>query len=551
MRGAPGKTVATLAMTMTMTMMEDPGASRAERCRSLSHGTGAVPVFALALAVLLPGCASLPSLEGRTATTALADTSGTRIGRALAADAAANPGKTGIHPLADGEAAFAARVVLAAAAERSIDAQYYIWHGDQAGYLMFEALWRAAQRGVRVRLLLDDLNTGGLDPTIAALDAHPYIEVRLYNPLAQRTVRSLNFLTDFSRVNRRMHNKSFTVDNQVSIVGGRNVANEYFGAGSGVMFADLDVIAVGAAVPEVSRAFDLYWNSPSAYPAAGLVGRPDPDGAAALEATFAATRADAESVAFIEAVRATTIVRDMLDLRLAFDWNVARVVYDDPAKTLDTTERTDILLFPDLVRAMGRPERAFDLVSPYFVPGDEGTEVLAAEARRGVKVRILTNSLATSEASVVHAGYAKRREALLRAGIQLYELKPTAERASGQAKAKHGSGSSSAALHAKTFAVDRERMFVGSFNFDQRSARLNTEMGIVIDNPKFARQLAERFDVQGPLVAYEVRLRPDGGLEWIERTATGEARYDTEPQSSGFRRFSVELLSIFPIDWML
>jgi len=206
-----------------------------------------------ALAALMAGCASLPPLEGRTATTALADTAGTRLGRAVAADVAANPGKTGSHPLPEPQAAFAARVVFAAAAEKSLDVQYYIWHGDQVGYLLFEALWQAAERGVRVRLLLDDLNTGGLDPTIAALDAHPNIEVRLYNPLVQRGVRALNFMTDFTRVNRRMHNKSFTVDNQVSVVGGRNIGNEYFGAGSGIVFADLDVIAVGAAVREVSQ----------------------------------------------------------------------------------------------------------------------------------------------------------------------------------------------------------------------------------------------------------------------------------------------------------
>jgi putative cardiolipin synthase len=506
---------------------------------------------ATALAALLAGCASLPPLEGRTATTALADTGGTRLGRAVAGDVAANPGKTGIHPLPEGDAAFAARVVLAAAAEKSIDAQYYIWHGDQVGYLLFEALWRAADRGVRVRLLLDDLNTAGLDPTIAALDAHPNVEVRLYNPLVERNARLLNFLTDFERVNRRMHNKSFTVDNQVSVVGGRNIANEYFGAGSGVVYADLDVIAVGAAVQEVSREFDLYWNSPSAYPAAGFVGAPGPDGAAELEARFAATRADPESVAFLEAARATSLVRDLLGGRLALEWTLAQAVYDDPAKTLDTTARTDVLLFPELVRTIGRPEKSFDLVSPYFVPGDEGTAALVALAGRGVKVRVLTNSLASSHANVVFAGYAKRREDLLRAGVQLYEIKTTAARDAREEKFKLGS-SSSAALHAKTFAVDGRRVFVGSFNFDPRSARLNTEMGVVIDSPALARQLAERFDTAAPLVAYEVRLGPDGrSLEWIERTAAGETRHDTEPGTTWFQRRSVDVLSIFPVDWML
>jgi len=504
-----------------------------------------------ALAALVAGCASLPPLEDRTATTALADTAGTRLGRAVAGDVAANPGKTGIHPLPEGHAAFAARVVFAAAAEKSIDAQYYIWNGDEVGYLLFEALWRAAERGVRVRLLLDDLNTGGLDTTIAALDAHPNIEVRLYNPLVQRGARLVNFLTDFERVNRRMHNKSFTVDNQVSVVGGRNIANEYFGAGSGVVYADLDVIAVGAAVPEVSKEFDLYWNSPSAYPAASFVGAPGPDGAANLEAKFAATRADPDSVAFLETARTTSLVRDLLGRQLVLEWTHAQVVYDDPAKTLDTTARTDVLLFPELVRTMGRAEKTFDLISPYFVPGEEGTAALVMQAGKGVKVRILTNSLASSESKVVHSGYAKRREDLLRAGVQLYEIKTTAAREARGARAKYGS-SSSAALHAKTFAVDRRRIFVGSFNFDQRSARLNTEMGLVIDSPTLAQLLAERFDTAAPVVAYEVRLGPDGrSLEWIERTAAGETRYDTEPGTTWYQRWSVDVLSIFPVDWML
>ena len=227
------------------------------------------------------------------------------------------------------------------------------------------------------------------------------------------------------------------------------------------------------------------------------------------------------------------------------------MVYDDPAKTLDTTARTDVLLFPELVRTIGRPEKTFDLISPYFVPGEEGTAALAMQASKGVKVRIFTNSLASTHASVVHAGYAKRREDLLRAGVQLYEIKTTAARDARHEKIKFGS-SSPAALHAKTFAVDRRRIFVGSFNFDQRSAQLNTEMGLVIDSPKFAQVLAERFDTTAPMIAYEVRFGPDGrSLEWIERTASGETRYDTEPGTSWFQRRSVDVLSILPIDWML
>ncbi|HEX5629266.1 MAG TPA: phospholipase D family protein [Usitatibacteraceae bacterium] len=499
------------------------------------------------LALLAAGCASLPPQEGRVPSAALEDTSGTQLALAVGPVVAAHPGKTGIHPLFDPRDAFAARALLAAAAGKSIDAQYYIWHGDTVGNLVFQALRQAADRGVRVRLLLDDMNTAGLDPVIAALDAHPDIEVRLYNPFPHRGSRALDFLSDFSRLNRRMHNKSFTVDNRASVVGGRNIGNEYFGVGEGTVFADLDVVAVGAAVRDVSRQFDLYWNSAPAYPAASFVAAAAP---ADLDTRFAATRADPASVAYLEALRTTALVRDLLARRLPLEWTDARLVHDDPAKTLDSAPRADVLLFPALVDAIGRPEKSLDLVSPYFVPGDEGTEALAALARRGVSVRVLTNSLESSEANVVHAGYAKRREALLRAGVRLYELKAAAGEGARGEKAGMGS-SSGAALHAKTFAVDAKRIFVGSFNFDLRSALINTEMGLVISSPALAGRLAGLFDEAVPLSAYEARLRADGTLEWIERTAEGEKRHESEPGAGWFRRFAVGVLSALPIDWML
>jgi putative cardiolipin synthase len=506
------------------------------------------------LVVLASGCANLPPVDGRSATTALSNTQDTRLGRALAPAIAANAGLTGIHPLPQPRDAFASRVALAAAADRSIDVQYYIWHGDEVGYLLFEALWTAAERGVRVRMLIDDMNTKGLDRTLAALDAHPNIEVRLYNPFTQRDLRLLNLVGDFGRLNRRMHNKSFTVDNQISVVGGRNIGNEYFAAGSGVVFADLDVAAVGVVVPEVSKEFDRFWNSPSAYPAAQFTGT-SAEPASELRALFAEKRATPDAVEFIEAVRATRVVSEILERRVTFEWTTARVYSDDPAKTLDTTARTDILLFPALVRAIGRPQKSFDLITPYFVPGEEGTAALAALARSGVTVRILTNSLAASEGSTVHAGYAKRREALLAAGVKLYELKPTVAGAikDEPAEGKSSVGSSaSAGLHAKTFAVDRAHVFVGSFNFDQRSALLNTEMGLVVDSATLAQRLAETFDTRVPLIAYEVQLMADGQrLQWIERTSAGELRYDVEPGTGWWARFKVGVMSVLPIEWLL
>jgi putative cardiolipin synthase len=507
--------------------------------------------LAVPLGLLVAGCVSAPPLDGRSVTSALDGTETTRLGRAIAPGAAANPGRSGIYAIPEPRAAFAARAILAATAERSLDVQYYIWHGDETGYLLFEALWQAAERGVRVRLLLDDINTAGLDATIAALDAHPNVEVRLYNPVFNRNARALAYLTDFARLNRRMHNKSFTADNQATIVGGRNIGNEYFAEGGGVWFKDLDVVAVGPVVREVSASFDLYWASPSAYPAARLVRPAEPEDAAALKARFAGVRADPGSRTYLESLRETTLVRELLEGSLPLEWTAARVVGDDPAKTLDTTGRTDVLLLSALLPVAGQPEKSFDLVSPYFVPGEEGAAALAALAERGVKVRVLTNSLAATDVAAVHAGYAKRRAGLLRAGVGLYELKPSA--GSGdvpEAKGRPG-GSSAASLHAKTFAIDGRRVFVGSFNFDQRSALLNTEMGLLIESPALAARLARGFDDVVPKAAYEVRLAAAGGLEWIELTPSGEVRYGADPGTGPLRRGAVIFLSILPIEWLL
>jgi len=348
-----------------------------------------------------------------------------------------------------------------------------------------------------------------------------------------------------------MHNKSFTADNQVAIVGGRNIGDEYFEAGTAVAFADLDTIVEGAVVRDVSAQFDAYWNSESAYPVASLVPEADASGVATVREAWSRLRASPEAAQYLDAVRETGLVEQLVAGTVELEWVSARLVSDDPDKVLHPPERREMQMGPRLQAAMGRPSAEMDLVSPYFVPTQEGTNALLAIAARGVKVRILTNSLAASDAKSVHAGYAKRREDLLRSGVQLYELKPTAAKASRESEARFG-GSSSAALHAKTFAVDRNRIFVGSFNFDQRSALLNTEMGLVIESAVLAQRLAAFFDAELPMEAYEVRLTPDGrDLEWIEQTSSGPVRYDTDPGTSWFLRRGVDFLSILPIEWLL
>jgi len=508
--------------------------------------------LALCVAMLAAACATLPPPGERNESHAIEPDARTRLGTAVAPLAAAHPGKSGIHALTVASDAFAARVVLAAAAERSLDVQYYIWHADETGVLLLQALHNAAARGVRVRLLVDDQNTRGTERLLAALAARPNVEVRLYNPFANRSLRALGYVGDFERLNRRMHNKSFTADNQVAIVGGRNIGNEYFGAGSEVPFKDLDVIAIGAAVPEVSAQFDLYWNSASSYPFASVASAAaDP---AAFDERVAAVLASGEAQAYLAAVRDTPLLRNLLANGLELEWAEAHVVRDDPAKTLDREPRAELLLLPQLAKGDARPRRSFDLISPYFVPGERGTAFLAGLVHDGVRVRVLTNSLAATDVSVVHSGYAKRRCELARAGVRLYELKarPASPDAARKDDDGHGSGSSAASLHAKTFAADEARIFVGSFNFDPRSALLNTEMGLVIESPVLAGRLARVFDDGIPAMAYEVRSRDgEACVDWVERTATGEVVHETEPDASWLRRAWLSVLMALPLDWLL
>lgn len=521
-------------------------------------------LVAVLLGWLVAACSSLPAKVERTESQAVVNTADTRLAKAFGPAVSAHPDKSGIRALPAAEDAFAARILLARRADRSLDLQYYIWRNDITGKLMWQALWDAAERGVRVRVLLDDANTGGLDPMLAALDAHPNIEVRLFNPFANRRFRAGDFVFDFSRINRRMHNKSFTADNQLSIVGGRNIGDEYFGANMELGFQDLDVVAVGPVVREVSSAFDLFWNSASAYPAASVLEPPDPDARAGLQSSWDQVRRDPQAQRYLEAVRQTPLVREIDDGHLTLEWTTAHVVHDNPAKVLESTDRSDLQMMPLLVAAFGDPKRELDLVSPYFVPGKDGTKSLVAMASSGIQVRVLTNSLAATDVSAVHAGYSKYRKQLLEGGVRVYELKPgdavpppDKDRA-GDADRSRGlpgsgsAGSSASSLHAKTFGVDRERIFVGSFNLDPRSARLNTEMGVIIDSPQLSGHLARQLDTVIPGKAFEVRLQADrNGLEWIERGPEGETRYTTEPGSGALKRSWINLLEVLPFEWLL
>ncbi len=485
----------------------------------------------------------LPSLDDRSRSTALTDTAGTGLGRAIAPRVRAHPGASGIFALPDGRDAFAARLLLARAAERSIDIQYYIWNDDLTGMLMFGELFDAAERGVRVRLLLDDNRTPGLDPILATLDAHPNIEVRLFNPFVPRGFRILGFVTDFKRLNRRMHNKSFTVDNQATIIGGRNIGDEYFDAApeGTLTFTDLDVLAIGPVVADVSADFDRYWASRSAYPADRLLPPAGDDAARVLAAPPGAA-------AWLEVVTKTPYVEALLAGTLEFEWAPARMISDDPAKGLGLAAPD--ALFPRLLLdTLGPAASELDLVSPYFVPTASGVASLEAVAARGVRIRLLVNSLESTDVTAVHSGYAKWRAELLEAGIVLYEM-PLVD---GEMEREYAGpfGSSTSSVHAKTIAVDRSRIFIGSFNLDPRSANLNTELGFIIASPALAGRLGELFDTTIPAAAYEVHLSADGDLYWTGPRDGEQVRYDREPGATLWRRALVEVLSWLPIDWLL
>jgi putative cardiolipin synthase len=491
------------------------------------------------------------------------DTDGTRLGRMASQQAAAHPGLSGAYPLARGQDAFLARLALAETAERSLDVQYYIWRSDSTGRILLNHLVHAAQRGVRVRLLIDDLGTAPNDAHLLLIDGNSNIEVRLFNPIASRSARMFGTLVDFGRVNRRMHNKSFTADGQASIVGGRNVGDEYFEAASDMDFADMDVLAIGPVVKQVSGSFDLYWNSPAAIPIAALASKrvsdKDMSRARAALAEFGASQ---RAGAYADALRNSKLAQNLRTGALTFSWGKAEALYDDPAKITQSPQDQSTHLLPKLAKITDTTQSELLIISPYFIPGKAGVEYFRRMRERGVRVVVLTNSLAATDVSAVHAGYSRYRRDLLESGVELYEIKATARRP-GEERARGGSGpglggSSRASLHAKVFIFDRRTLFVGSLNLDPRSVSLNTEIGLVFEVPELAAHGATQLMAAVSGATYRLALVPpqaDGisarRIEWIELENGQEVRHDTEPQAGIWRRLGVWFMSWLPIESQL
>ena len=508
------------------------------------------------LLLFVSGCATLPTGFKRPESYALQDTRDTTLGKAIADQKNAHPGKSGFHLLVNGLDAFVARAVLAHMAQRSLDVQYYLYHNDLVGRLFTGLLLKAADRGVRVRLLVDDMDLAGRDLDAAAMDSHPNIEVRIFNPFSRKAGRASQFLTRMGSVTRRMHNKSFTVDNQVTILGGRNIGNEYFEADPDLSFADLDVMAVGPVANEVSSVFDRYWNSELAYPVKVLYKGEALTAERSEELRghlneYVAAQVDSE---YLQALRDSNLADKLRKDQLEFSWGDAEVVFDQPEKILDDFDETRFHLAPMLRPYWLGVRKELIIFSPYFVPGKEGTAFLTGLVQRGVRVRILTNSLASNDVGLVHSGYKKYRKQLLRGGVELYELNKQLTREQRKEK-KGGGGSSKASLHAKSFVFDRKHVFIGSLNLDPRAVQHNTEIGVVLKVPEIAETMAEWFEKNIEQAAFRLELKKNETdseeLIWHGWDNGAPVVFTHDPHAGFWRRFGVEVMSWLPIESQL
>jgi len=484
----------------------------------------------------------------RTPSTAFEDPASTRLGQFFGLAADQHPGLSGFSLLSQGREAFIARLALTDLAERGLDMQYYVWDGDTTGRIIVEHVMKAADRGVRVRLLVDDPFYKDSDSVKAGLDAHPNVEIRLFNPLTNRRWSILDFIFDFGRVNRRMHNKLMVADNAAAIVGGRNIGDIYYGVNTFANYRDLDVLAAGPVVRDLSAVFDRYWNSPSTVPIAAIVDRAHD--AADLDAIRIRLR---EAIAAADYPYPIDQELDQLaaqgaELRDNLVWAHGRIVADDPpANELDDV--VALLAGGDAFRVAQLKEELL-VESPYFVLPARAQATVKVLQERNVRVRVLTNSLASNDMLPAHSGYAKTRRRLLENGMELYELRPDTD------AFRPGwsilSERSRAALHAKAMAFDGEAVFIGSFNLDPRSAVINTEAGLYIESPELAKRLTA-YMAAGvvPANSYRVFLDPKGDIVWETERNGQRVRYRDEPETGFRRRFVADLWKLLPIDSQL
>ncbi|MEI6001773.1 phospholipase D family protein [Paraburkholderia bengalensis] len=512
-------------------------------------------IVAAFLLSLLQACTSLPPQIARTPTYATEDTQASRLGLAFAPSDRTHPGSNAFHLLSDGIDALVARIMLIEMADETLDLQYYIWHDDLTGRELAASLLKAADRGVRVRVLLDDLGTNPNDRRLLALNSHQNIKIRLFNPAANRKFKTIGSSFEFARLNRRMHNKSLIADNQAAILGGRNIGDEYFGASSTVAFGDLDVLVHGPVVHDASHAFDEFWNSDVSYSIDQLTNdKVKPDDLTALRAVLATNKTAQQDVPYVARAR-DRLGRLIHSKDVEFTWGKARLLYDSPSKVTRAPDDTTGQLMSQMQSLDLQPSHEMLIVTPYFVPGERGVEWIRRLTERGVRVTVITNSLAATDVTAVHAGYQRYRKPLLAAGVRLYEMKPVITEQAKEAN-KSTFGSAKASLHAKTYAFDRSSIFIGSMNLDPRSVKLNTEIGLYCQSAGITEQVVDGIGAKLDSIAWRVDEREDENgkrrIVWIETADNGtETELDSEPGVSSLKRVGVWLLGLLPIESQL
>jgi putative cardiolipin synthase len=515
----------------------------------------------IAFVAAIAACSTLRQDFVKHPSSALAPVADTPSARYIAAELDRQGEQSGFRLLTNNANALMSRIALADQARHSIDVQYYLFHNDATGRLLAQHLLAAADRGVRVRMLLDDLHLNEEDRMLDALDAHENIAVRRFNPFRTRGPSLLSkigqFLLEWRRMNRRMHNKSFIADNFAAIIGGRNIGDDYFDASSDTNFRDLDVVAIGPVVAQASRVFDDYWNCDAAYPVAAFHDQGDPQ-ADLARLRIALTR---DARVFAQSDYAQATLQDLPngptgDRRGEWFWGPAVVVADQPEKVEARRGVPALSIGPRLKSLIESAQSEVVMISPYFVPGDSGTDFLVALVARGVSTRMLTNSLASTDEPAAHSGYARYRRRLLAGGVQLHELLP----ARGEKQPTTARGASSGvSLHAKAVIVDGRHVFIGSLNMDQRSRVLNTEMGVIVDSAQLAQATRQFFDTATlPTNAYRVVLQASPGrksgttqMSWQWHVGETAMSHGRDPGASTKRRLEVFVLSLLPIEGLL
>jgi putative cardiolipin synthase len=496
---------------------------------------------AIAVVSVLAGCAGLPRHVQKTPSVAFQHPETTTLGRIVAAD---ELGKnlSGFRLLSSGEAALASLIALADHAERTLDIQYYIIHEDDSTRIFLHHVRLAADRGVRVRVLVDDLNTAGEDRRFMHLSSRANVEVRVFNPFTagrfSTTTRLIASATDIRRINHRMHNKLFVADDALAITGGRNIGDQYFTLDPRSNFVDLDVVAAGAIVPQLSASFDQFWNSKYAIPIASVASSVDAEANAAappVEAQFS------ESDKWLE--------QELDAQKLQLIWAPATVLADRPAKIAsETSPDEELTIANDIAALMSTAKQDLSIISPYFIPGKEGVALFAKLVASGVKVRILTNSLASTDSPLVDIGYARYRVPLLKLGVDLREMRPKL----GQKHARfHPFRSSNASLHAKALVIDQKIVFIGSLNMDERSAKINSELGLVISSAEIAREVTNLLDDISTDGSYKLQLDQHDRVEWVSGDGGAQKIWHTDPATSRTERAWLKILSPFAPDEIL